>query len=100
MRDTTSPNTKDWFAASSFAHQPYLKVLWAVSKNIVEGTIGAYTEMCEQACQQAYDLMLKHAEGLGANAIVGVSYDASEADSKDSCTEVLCYGTAVVIQKI
>jgi len=68
-------------------------------KNIIGGRIGAYTEMCEQARQQAYDSMLKHAEEFGANAIVGVRYDASEVVSKGSATEVLCYGTAVVIQK-
>lgn len=68
-------------------------------KNIIGGRIGAYTEMCEQARQQAYDSMLKHASELGANAIVGVRYDASEVVSKGSATEVLCYGTAVVIHK-
>jgi len=69
-------------------------------KNIIGGRIGAYTEMCEQARQQAYDSMLQHARELGANAIVGVRYDASEVVSKGSATEVLCYGTAVVIQKL
>jgi uncharacterized protein YbjQ (UPF0145 family) len=67
-------------------------------KNIVGGHIGAYTEMCEMARQQAYDLLLEHATQLGANAIVGVRYDASEVVSTGSATEVLCYGTAVVIQ--
>ncbi len=69
-------------------------------KNIIGGRIGAYIEMCEQARQQAYDAMIEHAEEVGANAIVGVRYDASEVVSKGSATEVLCYGTAVVIQKI
>jgi uncharacterized protein YbjQ (UPF0145 family) len=64
-------------------------------KNIIGGSIGAYTEMCEQARQQAYDLLLEHASKMGANAIVGASYDASEVVSKGSATEVLCYGTAV-----
>jgi uncharacterized protein YbjQ (UPF0145 family) len=68
-------------------------------KNIIGGQIGAYTAMCEQARQQAYDYMVQHARELGANAIVGVRYDASEVVSKGSATEVLCYGTAVVIQK-
>jgi uncharacterized protein YbjQ (UPF0145 family) len=67
-------------------------------KSIIGGKIGAYTEMCEQARQHAYDSMLEHAQQLGANAIVGVRYDASEVGSQDSATEVLCYGTAVVIQ--
>jgi uncharacterized protein YbjQ (UPF0145 family) len=69
-------------------------------KNIVGGRIGAYTEMCEQARQQAYDAMLVHAQELGANAIVGVRYDASEVVSTGSASEVLCYGTAVVVQKL
>jgi uncharacterized protein YbjQ (UPF0145 family) len=69
-------------------------------KNIIGGRIGAYTEMCEQARQQAYDSMLQHAREVGANAIVGVRYDASEVVSTGSATEVLCYGTAVVISPL
>ena len=68
-------------------------------KSIVGGRIGAYTEMCEQARQQAYDLLIDHARALGANAIVGLCYDASEIGGKaSSATEVLCYGTAVLIE--
>jgi uncharacterized protein YbjQ (UPF0145 family) len=67
-------------------------------KSIVGGTVGAYTEMCEQARQQAYELLIDHARQLGANAIVGLRYDASEVGMKGSSTEVLCYGTAVVIE--
>jgi len=67
-------------------------------KSIIGGRIGAYTEMCEQARQQAYELLVDHAEAIGANAIVGLRYDASEVASKASATEVLCYGTAVVVE--
>lgn len=68
-------------------------------KSIVGGNIGAYTEMCEQARQQAYELLIDHARALGANAVVGLRYDASEISGKTSgATEVLCYGTAVVIE--
>jgi uncharacterized protein YbjQ (UPF0145 family) len=67
-------------------------------KNIIGGRIGAYTEMCEQARQHAYELMLEHAQQVGANAVVGMRYDAAEVVSKGSATEVLCYGTAVVVQ--
>jgi uncharacterized protein YbjQ (UPF0145 family) len=67
-------------------------------KNIVGGKIGAYTQMCEQTRQQAFELMLSHAQELGANAVVGLRYDAS--DVVDSATEVLCYGTAVVIEPV
>jgi uncharacterized protein YbjQ (UPF0145 family) len=67
-------------------------------KNIIGGRIGAYTEMCEQARLQAFEILVQHAREMGANAIVGLRYDASEVVSKGSATEVLCYGTAVVIE--
>ena len=67
-------------------------------KSIIGGHIGAYTEMCEQARQQAYELLIDHAREMGANAIVGLQYDASDVGGKTSATEVLCYGTAVVIE--
>lgn len=57
-------------------------------KNLLGGRIGAYTEMCEQARSQAYELLIEHAQQMGANAIVGVRYDASEVVSKGSATEV------------
>ena len=67
-------------------------------KSIVGGNIGAFTEMCEQARQTAYDLMITHAREMGANAILGVSYDASEiGGARSAASEVLCYGTAVVL---
>jgi len=68
-------------------------------KQIVGGQIGAYAEMCEQARQQAYDRLLQHARERGANAIVGLRYESSEVGRGGSATEVLCYGTAVVIQR-
>lgn len=68
-------------------------------KSIIGGQVGAYTEMCEQTRQQAYDLLIDHARALGANAVVGLRYDASEIGGKaSSATEVLCYGTAVIIE--
>jgi uncharacterized protein YbjQ (UPF0145 family) len=67
-------------------------------KSIIGGQIGAYTEMCEQARATAYDLMVQHARALGANAVLGVRYDASEVASKAQATEVLCYGTAAVLE--
>ncbi len=67
-------------------------------KSLIGGHIGAYTEMCEQARQQAYDLLIEHAVQTGANAVVGLRYDASETGGKSAATEVLCYGTAVVIE--
>src|ERR1041384_694574 len=68
-------------------------------KSIIGGQIGAYAGMCEQARQQAYDQLLKHAQELRANAVVGIRYESSEVGGRQSsATEVLCYGTAVVIQ--
>ena len=67
-------------------------------KSLIGGRIGAYTEMCEQTRQTAYDLMVQHARDLGANAVLGMRFDASEVASKASATEVLCYGTAVVLE--
>lgn len=64
-------------------------------KSIVGGKIGAYTEMCEHAREEAYQLMMQHATTLGANAVVGMRYDATELGQAGS--EVLCYGTAVII---
>ena len=67
-------------------------------KQIIGGQIGAYTEMCEQARQTAFELMVQHAREMGANAIVGVRYDASDVGGgRSAATEVLCYGTAVVL---
>ena len=60
------------------------------------GNITVYTELCEHARAEAFDLMVKHAEQVGANAIVGVRYDANEV--MDGVTEVLAYGTAVVVE--
>jgi len=70
-------------------------------KSIIGGRIGAFTEMCEQTREQAYELLVQHAQQVGANAVVGFRYDASEIGGKGvAATEVLCYGTAVVIEKI
>src|SRR3954462_5747729 len=59
-------------------------------KSIVGGHIGAYTEMCEQTRQQAYDLMVDHARQMGANAVVGLRFDASEVPPKFWPAEVRC----------
>jgi uncharacterized protein YbjQ (UPF0145 family) len=59
------------------------------------GNITIYTQLCEQARGQTYDEMCEHARAMGANAIVGMRYDATEVMA--GLTEVLCYGTAVVV---
>ena len=60
------------------------------------GNITIYTELCEQARDETYRDMLQHARQLGANAIIAVRYDAT--DVMAGLTEVLCYGTAVVVE--
>lgn len=68
-------------------------------KSIIGGRIGAYVKMCDDARQHAYDEMLAHAEELGANAILGVRYDTGDVGVQGSATEVLCYGTAVIVRR-
>lgn len=63
---------------------------------IVGGNITLFTQLCEKTRQEAYELMLTHADELGANAIIAVRYDATEL--MGGVTEVLCYGTAVVVE--
>lgn len=65
-------------------------------QTIVGGNITAWTEMCEQARHEAFELMIQHAAALGANGLIGVRYDANEITS--GVTEVLAYGTAVVLE--
>ena len=64
-------------------------------QTIFGGDITLYTELCEQARQDAFQRMCAHATERGANAIVGLRYDATEIAA--GVTEVLCYGTAVVV---
>lgn len=61
------------------------------------GRISLYQELCERAREEAFDLMVQHAKEIGANAVLGTRYDANEVAS--GITEVLAYGTAVVIEK-
>lgn len=61
------------------------------------GNISLYQELCEKARQEAFDIMIQHAEEMGANAIIGMRYDANEVAS--GVTEVLAYGTAVVAER-
>jgi uncharacterized protein YbjQ (UPF0145 family) len=61
------------------------------------GNISLYTSMCERARSDAFELMLKHAQQLGANAVIGIRYDATEVMA--GVTEVLCYGTAVTVER-
>jgi len=62
------------------------------------GNISLFTELCERARQEAFEMMVEHAEAAGANAISGIRYDATEL--MQGVTEVLCYGTAVVVEPV
>lgn len=64
-------------------------------QTLVGGNISLFTELCEKTRNEAFDMMLAHARDIGANAVVGVRYDATEL--MQGVTEVLCYGTAVVV---
>jgi uncharacterized protein YbjQ (UPF0145 family) len=70
--------------------------LGASLQTLVGGNITLFTELCEKTRNEAFDLMLSHAQQVGANAVVGVRYDATEV--MQGVTEVLCYGTAVVVE--
>ncbi|MDQ6768703.1 MAG: YbjQ family protein [Gemmatimonadota bacterium] len=67
----------------------------AALQTLAGGNITILTELCERTRAEAFDLMLAHAQQLGANAVVAVQYDATEV--MQGVTEVLCYGTAVVM---
>ena len=67
-------------------------------QTLVGGNITLLTELCEKTRNDAFELMAQHAAELGANAVVGVRYDATEV--MQGVTEVLAYGTAVVVEKI
>lgn len=70
--------------------------LGAALQTVVGGNITLFSELCEQTRADAFEMMINHAQEMGANAVIGVRYDATEL--MDSVTEVLCYGTAVVVE--
>ena len=65
---------------------------------LVGGNITLFTQLCEKTRQESFDLLKQHAEEIGANAIIGMRYDAN--DIMGGVTEVLAYGTAVVVEKL
>jgi uncharacterized protein YbjQ (UPF0145 family) len=66
-------------------------------QTLVGGNITILSELCEKTRGDAFEIMIKHAESLGGNAIVGVRYESTEIFQ--GVTEVLCYGTAVVVEE-
>lgn len=75
-----------------------LGTLGASLQTIVGGNITMFTELCEKTREDAFEMMIEHAEKIGANAVVGIRYDTTEM--MDGVTEVICYGTAVVVEPI
>ncbi|MCX6574782.1 MAG: YbjQ family protein [Candidatus Aminicenantes bacterium] len=67
-------------------------------QTLVGGNITLFSELCEQTRADAFEMMVSHAQEIGANAVIGVRYDATEI--MQGVTEVLCYGTAVVVKAI
>jgi uncharacterized protein YbjQ (UPF0145 family) len=72
--------------------------LGAIAQTMIGGNITLYTKLCEQTRAEAFDIMVLHASELGANAIVGMRYDATEI--MQGVSEVLAYGTAVVVERV
>ena len=70
----------------------------ALFNSMVGGNITAWTNLCESTRRDAFEIMIQHATELGANAIIGARYDATEVSS--AATEVLAYGTAVVVEPL
>ena len=70
--------------------------LGATLQTIVGGNIIVWTKLCEQTRSDAFEIMIQHATEIGANAIIGARYDTTELSQ--GVTEVLCYGTAVVVE--
>ncbi len=67
-------------------------------QTLVGGNITAWTKLCEETRSEAFEIMIQHASEIGANAIIGARYDATEVSS--GATEVLAYGTAVIVEPL
>jgi len=72
--------------------------LGASLQTLIGGNISLFTELCEKTREEAFDLMMQHAAQMGANGVIGIRYDATEV--MQGVTEVLCYGTAVIVEPV
>lgn len=70
----------------------------AALQTLVGGNISLFTELCERTREEAFELMVRHAADIGANAVIAMRYDANEV--MQGVTEVLAYGTAVVVEPV
>ena len=103
---TTTANTLDGYRTTktfgvvrgiTVRSRSVIGSIGASLQTLVGGNITLLTELCETARNEAFELMLQHARQLGANAVIAVRYDATEVMS--GVTEVLCYGTAVTVER-
>lgn len=74
-----------------------LGTLGGTLQTLFGGNISLFTQLCEKTREESFNLMIKHAEELGANAVIGMRYDTT--DVLQGVSEVLCYGTAVVVER-
>jgi uncharacterized protein YbjQ (UPF0145 family) len=91
-------NISDWSVESLCVPAAFVGNIGAALQTLVGGNISIYTNLCERARQDAFEALCEHAAAVGANAVIGLRYDATEI--APGVTEVLCYGTAVVVEKI
>ena len=84
-------------AATCTAIRSVIGTIGASLQTLIGGNIALLTDLCEKTRNEAFALMLEHASALGANAVVGIRYDATEV--MQGVTEVLCYGTAVTVAR-
>jgi uncharacterized protein YbjQ (UPF0145 family) len=103
---TTTANTLDGYRTTktlgvvrgiTVRSRSVLGSIGASLQTLVGGNITLLTELCETARNEAFELMLQHAAEVGANAVIAVRYDATEV--MQGVTEVLCYGTAVTVER-
>ncbi len=76
----------------------FVGTLGGALQTLAGGNITMFTELCEESRQEAYDLMVQHANERGANAVIAVRYESTEL--MNGVTEVLAYGTAVVVERV
>ena len=95
---TASSATSASSGESSCARARIIGTIGAGLQTIVGGNISLFTKLCEQTRYDAFELMIEHAAQLGANAVIGARYDAT--DIMQGVTEVLAYGTAVVVEPL
>lgn len=80
----------------SVRSRSFVGTIGASLQTLVGGNIGLLTTLCEKTRREAFEVMLEHAQGIGGNGVIGVRYDATEI--MRGVSEVLCYGTAVVLE--